>query len=314
MKQRLITASGLIVFLLLILFSKSITPLVFDAFIVMIACFAGYEMCMLLNKMGMYNNKIMVILYPLLSYGLYRLAILKNINFTLIIVMQIALAILLSVIVSIFCAITKAKTDNEIKTRKLKISVERFSIFKGIQTLFAIIYPCFLIMFLFVINNIGLFGETFIKFSSYELEISYFMLALCFAIPVIVDTFAMLTGAIFKGKKLCPKISPNKTISGAVGGFIWGILGALCVFFIFNATESFRLIFIATNITWVKVLIVGLVASILCQVGDIFESYLKRKAGVKDSGDILPGHGGILDRFDSHIVNALVIFIFMLVI
>ncbi|MBQ9785884.1 MAG: phosphatidate cytidylyltransferase [Clostridia bacterium] len=313
MKQRIFTAVMLIGFLALVLFSKSITPYIFDAFTVMLACFAGYEMSMLLNRMGMYNNKLVISLYPILSYGLYKLAILQNVEFSLIIVMQVALAALLAVIITIYSLIAKNKTDNEIKTRKLKTSVNQFAIFKGIQTFFGILYPGFIVMLLFVINNLGEFGETFVKFASYNMEISYFMLALTFLIPVVVDTFAMLTGSLFKGKKLCPSISPNKTISGAIGGFIWGVLGSLAIYFIFNATDTFRLIFADLNLAWWKVMIVGIIASILCQLGDLFESYLKRKANVKDSGDFLPGHGGILDRIDSHIVSIVIVFIFMLV-
>ena len=69
----------------------------------------------------------------------------------------------------------------------------------------------------------------------------------------IVDTFAMLTGSIFKGKKLCPIISPKKTISGAIGGLIWGAVGSVALFFIFNSITSFNsTIFVVLNFTWWK--------------------------------------------------------------
>ena len=119
---------------------------------------------------------------------------------------------------------------------------------------------------------------------------------------------------IFKGKKLCESISPKKTVSGAIGGVIWGTVAAVALFFIFNSIDKFRLIFLDLNITWWMLFIVGFVSTILCQLGDIFESLLKRKAQVKDSGDILPGHGGMLDRVDSHLVNILITFVFMLVV
>ena len=143
---------------------------------------------------------------------------------------------------------------------------------------------------------------------------SLFFLVFTFAMPMIVDTFAMLTGSLFKGKQLCPSISPKKTISGAIGGFVWGVLGSLAIYFIFNSIDSYRLIFIGLEFAWWKVLLAGVFSSILCQVGDLFESYLKRKANVKDSGNILPGHGGILDRIDSHIFSAALVFAFMLIV
>lgn len=313
MKQRILTGLGLVAGLILIFFSKSITTYVFDALIVLIAVYAGYEMSQLLKKIGFYNCKVCIVIYPLLSYGLYKFCMLQKIELILTIVMQIALVILSSAVITILSMLQKKKTENEIKTRKLNNSIEQFSIFKGVQTLFGLLYPGLLIMLLIMVNNLENLPYL-VKYASFEYEMSLFLLVTAFALPVLTDTFAMLTGSIFKGRKLCPNISPNKTISGAVGGFVWGTAGALLLFFIFNAIEGYSLIFTTLNITWVKMLILGAISAIVCQVGDIFESYLKRKAGVKDSGDILPGHGGILDRFDSHIVNALVIFIFMLVI
>ena len=90
----------------------------------------------------------------------------------------------------------------KIISEKLNISINQFCIFKGIQTLFGIIYPCILIMLLVVVNNLQNIS-TITKFASFEYEISLFLLIFTFAMPIIVDTFAMLTGSLFKGKKLC---------------------------------------------------------------------------------------------------------------
>ena len=313
MKQRTLTGLAMVALLILLFFTKGVTPYVFDAFIVILAMYAGYEMSELLKKMGYYNNKWCIILYPLVSYGLYKLCISKKVELYFLIVMQIALIILISAGISIYYALAKKTTENEIKTRKLKYSNEQFALYKGIQTLFGLIYPGFIIMLLFVVNNVEGMKYVFTKFSDNAYNISLFLLIYTFTIPVIVDTFAMLTGSLFKGKKLCERISPNKTVSGAIGGFIFGTLAAIALFFIFNSIDTYRLLFISLNLTWWKVMIVGIISSIVCQIGDLFESFLKRKANVKDSGDLLPGHGGVLDRFDSHIANILVVFIFLLV-
>ena len=92
-------------------------------------------------------------------------------------------------------------------------------------------------------------------------------------------------GKIFKGKKLT-KISPNKTISGAIGSIVCSLL----LLIVFNFTIE--------NINLIKYLILTLAVSSASQLGDIFISYVKRKAKVKNTSDILPGHGGLLDRLD----------------
>lgn len=314
MKKRILTAFALVAFMILVFVTKSVTTYVFDAFIVYMAVVAGIEMSNLLVKFGFYNSKPAVICYPLFAYGLFKLSIYKQISIYMIIVLQIALIILFAGLVTLVCLLAKKRSDNEMKTRKLNCSYSQFALFKGVQTLFAILYPSFIVTLLLYINNIEGMTYIFASAESFAYSISLFFLVYTFVVPVFTDTFAMLTGALFKGKKLCENISPNKTISGAIGGVLWGTISSVALFFIFNSIDKFRIIFINLGLTWWIMLIVGFVSSILCQLGDIFESWLKRKAQVKDSGDILPGHGGILDRIDSHLVNMIITFVFMLIV
>lgn len=113
---------------------------------------------------------------------------------------------------------------------------------------------------------------------------------LIFALLVVwfTDSGAYFTGRKIGKRKLWPEISPNKTIEGFVGGIIWA-LGIALIFTYFAGMEQPLLL----------VIIVAIVASIFGQMGDLVESALKRHFNVKDSGKMLPGHGGILDRFDS---------------
>ena len=99
------------------------------------------------------------------------------------------------------------------------------------------------------------------------------------------DIGGFIFGKFFKGPKLT-KISPNKTISGAIGSIIFSIF--ILSFIIKLLTVSFN----------PQIFVVGLLTSIGCQLGDLFVSFLKRKSSLKDTGKILPGHGGILDRID----------------
>jgi len=116
-------------------------------------------------------------------------------------------------------------------------------------------------------------------------------------LPVILtwatDTGAYAVGRTIGGRKLIPSVSPGKTVSGAIGGLIASVLVTwLYVRFALKPTAQLAM-------TIPGIVIFGLVISVAAQIGDIFESLLKREAGVKDSSSLLPGHGGVLDRLDS---------------
>lgn len=121
----------------------------------------------------------------------------------------------------------------------------------------------------------------------------FIALLIPFVTSALSDTFAYFTGSLIGGKKLCPKLSPKKTWSGAVGGVLGGIVGALLIYFIFM--DRIHVNFPSPILLFV---ITGIFASILTIIGDLFESLVKRKVGIKDMGNLLPGHGGILDRID----------------
>ena len=108
-----------------------------------------------------------------------------------------------------------------------------------------------------------------------------FIITIC----ILTDIGGYIFGKTFKGKKLT-KISPNKTYSGMFGSFFFTIL--------FSLIYSYSISFIDLEI----ILLTSIIISAISQIGDLFISYLKRKAKLKDSGNILPGHGGLLDRID----------------
>ncbi len=161
------------------------------------------------------------------------------------------------------------------------------------------VYPALLMLTMLLANDLNTNG--------------FIALLLIFVIAPCSDTMAYLVGMTYnkirkgQAKKLCPKLSPKKTWAGAIGGIVGGALGALVVYFICQPTVNFFspiLLFI----------IVGLISSVLTEVGDLFESYIKRKAGIKDSGKIMPGHGGVLDRIDGmSFVSVFVCFVFLFV-
>ena len=117
----------------------------------------------------------------------------------------------------------------------------------------------------------------------------YFFLTILM-ICVFSDVGGYVFGKTFGGKKLT-KISPNKTISGSIGSFILSYIGFFVIYFYFN-----NLLFVRLQIE--ALFFIPFLISSICQLGDLFISFYKRKAKIKDTGNIIPGHGGLLDRID----------------
>ena len=166
-------------------------------------------------------------------------------------------------------------------------------------TVFVMVYPGFIISLAWMLVQ---------RYSAvYAIPFAIFL-------PVGADTFAYWFGGMIGGKKLCPTISPKKTVAGFVGGLFGGMLVSVIMFLLF---EQFTLFSRAgyvpfTDATWSSALIylaIGLVGSLAGQLGDLAASRLKRALGIKDFGKIFPGHGGIMDRFDSIIAGIIVLLV-----
>lgn len=116
------------------------------------------------------------------------------------------------------------------------------------------------------------------------------------------DIMAYFAGVFFGKHKLCPKISPKKTIEGSIGG----ILGSVILCGVFGWIFIPRL--------FIHCLIIGVLGGVISQFGDLTASIFKRKMGIKDYGNLIPGHGGILDRFDSVLFTAPMVYYYILLI
>ena len=139
-------------------------------------------------------------------------------------------------------------------------------------------------------------------FRQYGSPVSYFLVFLSLGVAWFNDTFAYFTGCAFGKHKLCPEISPKKTVEGAIGGVAGDLLLCAVLAYAFSARFGFE-------INWVSLIIflpVGAVAGIF---GDLCASIIKRQFGTKDYGNIMPGHGGVMDRFDSWIFVAPLLYI-----
>lgn len=123
-----------------------------------------------------------------------------------------------------------------------------------------------------------------------------------FTAVVLTDVGCYYAGTKFGKHKLAPVISPNKTIEGSIGGMICAIIGAMTIGWFISMWFA--------PVPWYISLFAGLSCTVFGQIGDLSESLIKRDAGVKDSGDSLPGHGGFLDRTDSYIFAIPVMYYF----
>ena len=117
-----------------------------------------------------------------------------------------------------------------------------------------------------------------------------------FAVVWATDICAYFVGRSLGGPKLAPAISPGKTQSGAIGGIVGGVIAGIA-FAAFAGLSNFR-----------RSLLVAFLLSAISQVGDLFESWVKRRHGVKDSGNLIPGHGGVMDRVDGLVAAAFALY------
>ena len=224
------------------------------------------------------------------------------------------LALLCVLLVAVMAALIEftfrpAKSgENELTQGELKNACDIKDLFSNV---FILVYPV-----LFMALAWGL---------SYKYY-AVFTIMLAVFLPCGCDAFAYWFGSMIKGKKLCPKISPKKTIAGAVGGLVGGMAVAIIFWTIF---EYFSVVGVApsgqaytpfiphtvSGWEWKSALIylaIGLVGAVFGQLGDLAASRIKRAIGVKDYGKIFPGHGGIMDRLDSITFSLVIVTVAML--
>ena len=146
--------------------------------------------------------------------------------------------------------------------------------------------------FIYFTNLISLFYLIFFTYSAFNFskieEYILYVLLVC----IFSDIGGYVIGKSIGGKKLT-KLSPNKTVSGTLGSFVFSLAPLILLLIIYFEEMNINI-----NISITELFFITLVLSFICQSGDLFISYFKRKAKVKDTGSILPGHGGLLDRID----------------
>lgn len=138
-------------------------------------------------------------------------------------------------------------------------------------------------------------------------DFGVYAVILVFVCAWTTDTGAYFTGKAFGKHKLIPKVSPKKTVEGSIGGVITAALCCVLYLFILNRLGITHM----DDLGYISIVILGICASLFSQLGDLVASSVKRDCNAKDFGNLLPGHGGILDRFDSVIYITPVIYYFL---
>lgn len=150
--------------------------------------------------------------------------------------------------------------------------------------------------YIYSMSNIITFSlSTIIMMKDMDISHSAFYFVLALALPWLADAGAYFTGTFLGKHKLCPEISPKKTIEGAVGGTVFGIICTCAMGFIFSEWIYGN----NMQINYIHLFLLSLFGSLLSILGDLSFSLVKRTFHIKDYGNIIPGHGGVLDRFDS---------------
>ncbi len=158
------------------------------------------------------------------------------------------------------------------------------------------IYPCLFITFAFAI-----------LFYSKESSIGFFALLSVVVFAIFSDIFAYFVGVTLGKHKLCPKISPKKTIEGSIGAILGAIITAFALTFIYPLLPG------GGEMPTMFLLVLGGLCGVMSQFGDLTASVIKRVCDIKDFGNLIPGHGGMLDRIDSIILCLPLVYMLMLV-
>ena len=138
----------------------------------------------------------------------------------------------------------------------------------------------------------------------YGVDRGAYLCLLAFIGPFTTDTFAYFTGRFFGRHKLIPEVSPKKTVEGSIGGTVFGVVG----YIVFGLVMQYGYDF---SVNYWMLGIAGLLVAVISQIGDLIASLIKREHGIKDYGKIFPGHGGVMDRFDSVLTTSVTLWLLM---
>ncbi len=298
MKTRVITGSIIGLICAGFFGLRFVSPYIFDIMIAIIMVCGAGEVSKVFNRSGRYNNMTLGTIFPVTVFLTILLGVYFKLSFVYVLLIELALFVLFSMGVFLWTLLDKKAKKQELLADE---KPSDYVIKKTLLSMMVFAYPSLILSSLFYINHLTDFGLT----ASSDSMIGFFVLLVVFVSTMLTDVCAYFVGSTIKGKKLCPYISPNKTVSGAIGGLIGSVIGCIVLYFVFLNVGSFATIFADAKLSIWLMVGYSLIASVVSQAGDIFASWLKRTARTKDFSTIFPGHGGFMDRCDGLAFNAL---------
>lgn len=314
MKKRVIASIFIVLAVVVAFVSRLLTNYIFDFMMLSVAVVGAIEIARLVERTKKPVNIYFVGTFPPVLY--VGLVICLRLQLTWQYYVTILLGTIIVYFLAIFITTISMKKTLQDDMDKFGYAPETkrttFAVDKAMFTLGSLVYPTLLFLSLIMLNHLAefTFAQKIMETAKTELGmVVLFALLLVFVVTMCTDTFAMLIGMSLKGPKLCPLISPGKTISGAVGGLFGGVISGMLLLLVFNYLPNFATQFSAIGGKVWHIVIISILGSVISQAGDLVESALKRKARVKDSGSIIPGHGGVMDRVDGLVFNSLLVFV-----
>ena len=296
---KLRTITGILIFVAVVGFiaMRHLSTYFFDAFVLLMSYGATYEIVRINYEKVPNKNAYMFLAFTFV-YASYLPFFIADNNFNKL--LYLAIVVVLFFLVSMFTELVflakQRKQGNETSNTELLETTKTL--------LHTMVYPTILICAFYGINTF-----------SYEVGLGTIALILVFGVTMTTDVFAYLFGCMIRGPKLVPQISPKKSISGACFGLLGGVLFSLLAMWLLYFENLLSIDFARYGKSMIIVFFVvaGVLGSIVTQFGDLCASCYKRKAGVKDFGSLFPGHGGVMDRVDGLMLNAVLIYLLMFI-
>ncbi len=306
MTKRLICGIGIVAlvvgFFLLRQISEN-TIYLFDVLVGFLMIAGSFEIESLFKKMNRQVFSVALAIYPVINFVMLLIALIFKFGVLYYLLLNILVLLFIFILIYTISILNKKAALKQMYLTNYEGGRLGFALKKSANTVLGMLYPTLLLMFVFMINHFSTFMDII------TFDVGLLGLVMLFATTMTADTMAFLIGRTIKTKKISiEKLGPGKTWSGLVGGILGAIIAAIVVYVIFFNC-GYKASFDLYHLNIWSFIVIGLFCGIFNMAGDVLASYLKRRAGVKDFSNLIPGHGGVMDRINGLVVNAVCVFV-----